>query len=149
VTDSPVSPGLLRFGVFEVDLRTGELRKAGRKITIQEQPFKTLLALLDRPGELVTREELRDKVWPADTFVDFDTGLNKAVRKIREALGDSADSPRFVETLPRRGYRFRPGRATGRQNAGPCDEGEIRLRQCKNQKAKRKGQKAKPQDGRH
>ncbi len=106
MTDSPVSPGLLRFGVFEADPRTGELRKAGRKIAIQEQPFRTLLALLDRPGEVVTREDLRAKVWPADTFVDFDTGLNKAVRKIREALGDSADSPRFIETLPRRGYRF-------------------------------------------
>ncbi len=106
MTDSPASPSLLRFGVFEADLRTGELRKAGRKITIQEQPFKTLLALLEHPGQMVTREELRAKVWPADTFVDFDTGLNKAIRKIREALGDSADSPRFIETLPRRGYRF-------------------------------------------
>ncbi len=106
MTDSPVSPGLLRFGAFEADLRTGELRKAGRKVSIQEQPFRTLLALLERPGEMVTREELRAKVWPADTFVDFDTGLNKAIRKIREALGDSADSPRFIETLPRRGYRF-------------------------------------------
>jgi TolB-like protein/DNA-binding winged helix-turn-helix (wHTH) protein/Flp pilus assembly protein TadD len=122
VTDSPVSPGLLRFGVFEADLRTGELRKAGRKVAIQEQPFRTLLALLERPGEIVTREELRAKVWPADTFVDFDTGLNKAVRKIREALGDSADSPRFVETLPRRGYRFlAPVEVVGTAAAPPVE----------------------------
>ena len=120
MTDSPASPGLLRFGVFEADLRTGELRKSGRKIAIQEQPFKTLVALLERAGEMVTREELRAKVWPADTFVDFDTGLNKAIRKIREALGDSADSPRFIETLPRRGYRFvAPVEVVGTVSASP------------------------------
>jgi len=92
--------------MFEADLRTGELRKAGRKIAIQEQPFKVLAALLARPGEMVAREELREQVWAGDTFIDFDTGLNKAVGKIREILGDSATSPRFIETLPRRGYRF-------------------------------------------
>jgi TolB-like protein/DNA-binding winged helix-turn-helix (wHTH) protein/tetratricopeptide (TPR) repeat protein len=97
---------LLRFGNFEADLRTGELRKAGRKVSLQEQPFKVLVMLLDRPGEMVSREELRERVWSPDTFVDFDTGLNKAVGKIREVLGDSADFPRFIETLPRRGYRF-------------------------------------------
>src|SRR5919106_2821322 len=96
----------VRFGVFELDLNTGELRKAGAKINLPEQPFQVLEALLDRPGGLVTREELRQRLWPADTFVDFDQGLNAAVRRLRDALGDSADTPRFVETLPRRGYRF-------------------------------------------
>jgi Tol biopolymer transport system component/DNA-binding winged helix-turn-helix (wHTH) protein len=98
--------GIIRFGVFEVDLRTGELRKKGLKIKLQEQPFQVLTVLLEHPGEIVTREELRQKLWPSDTFVDFDHGLNKAINKIREALGDSADNPRFVETLARRGYRF-------------------------------------------
>ena len=100
------SSKLLRFGVFEADTHTGELRKAGRKIGIQEQPFRVLVALLERPGEMLSREELRDRVWSADTFIDFDTGLNKAIRKIREVLGDSAESPVYIETLPRRGYRF-------------------------------------------
>src|SRR5919204_5670566 len=99
-------PRILRFGVFEVDLQAGELRKKGMKIRLQGQPFQVLVVLLERPGEVVTREELRQKVWLSDTFVDFDHGLNKAINKIREALGDSADSPRFVETLARRGYRF-------------------------------------------
>jgi TolB-like protein/DNA-binding winged helix-turn-helix (wHTH) protein len=87
-------------------MRTGELRKAGRKIGLQEQPFRVLVALLERPGEMLSRDELRDRVWAADTFIDFDTGLNKAVRKIREVLGDSAESPLYIETLPKRGYRF-------------------------------------------
>ena len=98
--------GPVRFGVFELDLRTGELRKAGVRINLPEQPFQVLKALLDRPGDLVTREELRQRLWPAETFVDFEHGLNAAVRRLRDALGDSADVPRFVETLPRRGYRF-------------------------------------------
>jgi Tol biopolymer transport system component/DNA-binding winged helix-turn-helix (wHTH) protein len=102
VEDSPT----IRFGVFELDLETRELRKAGRKVAIQEQPLRVLVSLLERPGELVTRDELREKLWEADTFVDFDTALNKAVTKVREVLGDSPASPRFVETLPRRGYRF-------------------------------------------
>ena len=97
---------LSRFGSFELDLATGELRKGGVRIKLQEQPFQVLKALLERPGEVVTREELRERLWPGDTFVEFDDGLNTAVRKIRQALGDSADNPRFVETLPRRGYRF-------------------------------------------
>ncbi len=97
---------LVRFGVFEVDFNTGELRKNGGRVRLQEQPFQVLAALLERSGEVVTREELRQKIWPADTFVDFDHSLNTAVNKIREALGDSASSPRFVETLARRGYRF-------------------------------------------
>jgi cholera toxin transcriptional activator len=98
--------GLLRFGVFEVDLTAGELRKNGARIRLQEQPFQVLAALLRNAGQVVTRDELREKIWPADTFVDFDHSLNTAVNKIRESLGDSASSPRFVETLARRGYRF-------------------------------------------
>jgi TolB-like protein/Tfp pilus assembly protein PilF len=104
--DKPGDSSTIRFGAFELDLRTGELRKAGRKVRIQEQPLCVLVSLLERPGELVTRDELRGRVWQADTFIDFDTGLNKAIGKIREVLGDSAASPRFVETLPKRGYRF-------------------------------------------
>lgn len=97
---------LLRFGVFEIDLTAGELRKNGARIRLQEQPFQVLTALLQNAGHVVTRDELREKIWPADTFVDFDHSLNTAVNKIRESLGDSASSPRFVETLARRGYRF-------------------------------------------
>src|SRR5258706_5889828 len=97
---------ILRFGSFEVDLASGELRRQGLKISLQDQPFRLLALLMDRAGEVVTREELRDKLWPADTFVDFDHSLNTAVRKLREALGDSAETPRYVETLARRGYRF-------------------------------------------
>jgi TolB-like protein/DNA-binding winged helix-turn-helix (wHTH) protein/Tfp pilus assembly protein PilF len=96
----------LRFGIFELDLRAGELRKHGLQVRLQEQPFQLLVMLLEHPGEVVTREELQKKLWPADTFVDFDHGLNKAISKIREALSDSAESPRFVETVARRGYRF-------------------------------------------
>jgi TolB-like protein/DNA-binding winged helix-turn-helix (wHTH) protein len=98
--------GPLRFGVFELDLRAGELRKRGLQVRLQAQPFCVLAMLLEHAGEVVTREDLQKKLWPADTFVDFDHGLNKAINKIREALGDSAESPRFVETLTRRGYRF-------------------------------------------
>ncbi len=97
---------VVHFGVFEADFRSGELRKSGLKIKIQEQPFQVLGMLLAHPGEVVTREELRKSLWPADTFVDFEHGLNAAINKLREALGDSADNPRFVETLPRRGYRL-------------------------------------------
>jgi eukaryotic-like serine/threonine-protein kinase len=100
------SRSILRFGMFEVDVRAGELRKQGVRIKLQEQPFHVLTVLLQRPDEVVTREELRNQNWPADTFVDFDNSLNTAINKLREALGDSADSPRFIETLPRRGYRF-------------------------------------------
>src|SRR4249920_2540964 len=99
------SSGRLRFGVFEVDLRACELTKRGLRVRLQEQPFQVLAMLLERPGELVTREELQKNLW-GQTVVDFDHGLNKAVNKIREALGDSAESPRFVETVARRGYRF-------------------------------------------
>jgi TolB-like protein/Flp pilus assembly protein TadD len=103
-TSSQTQP--IRFGAFELDLRAGELRKQGVKIKLQEQPFQILSMLLDHPGQVVAREELRRKLWPSDTFVDFDHSLNKAVNKLREALGDSADSPRFIETLAKRGYRF-------------------------------------------
>ena len=98
-------PTRLGFGVFEVDLRAGQLTKRGRRLRLQEQPFQVLAMLLEKPGELVTREELRSRLWPS-TIVDFDHGLNKAISKIREALGDSAEGPRFVETVARRGYRF-------------------------------------------
>jgi DNA-binding winged helix-turn-helix (wHTH) protein/Tol biopolymer transport system component len=98
-------PRFVRFGAFEIDLRTGELRKEGVKLKFSGQPFQVLAILLERPGDVVTREELQKRLWP-DTFVDVERNLNTAVNKIREVLGDSADSPRFVETLPRRGYRF-------------------------------------------
>src|SRR2546430_11414540 len=94
------------FGVFELDLRAAELRKRGVRIKLQEQPFQILCLLLDHSGQVVTRDELRHKLWPAHTFVDFDRSLNKAMTKLRSALGDSAESPRYVETIPRHGYRF-------------------------------------------
>src|SRR5579864_4407938 len=99
-------PVIRRFGVFELDLRAGELRRHGHKIKLQEQPFQVLSQLLEKPGEVITREELRNRLWPADTFVDFDHSLNAAIRRLRDALGDSAENPRFVETVARRGYRF-------------------------------------------
>ena len=95
-----------KFDRFEVDLRTGELRKGGRRIRLQGQPFQVLSLLLSRPGELVSREDLHQELWPADTFVDFDHGLNSAIARLREALGDSADKPRYIETVAKRGYRF-------------------------------------------
>ena len=96
----------LRFSDFEIDLRAGELRKQGVKVKLQEQLFQVLQILLEHPGEVVTREELQRRIWPADTFVDFDHGLYNAIKRLREALGDTADTPRFIETLPKRGYRF-------------------------------------------
>jgi len=98
--------GVITFGTFEVDLQAGELRRNGRKVRLQEQPFQVLAVLLEHAGEIVTREELQNRLWPADTFVDFDHGLNAAVKRLRDALGDSAENPRFVETIARRGYRF-------------------------------------------
>src|SRR5579864_29595 len=100
------SSRLIRFGVFEIDSTAFELRKHGLRLKLAEQPFQILAILLEKPGQLVTRDELRDRLWPRDTFVDFDHGLNNAVMRLREALGDSSDSPRFIETVPRRGYRF-------------------------------------------
>ncbi len=97
---------VVRFGVFELDVRSGELRRSGVRVNLQEQPLRVLECLLERPGELVTREGLRRRLWPDDTFVDFEQGVNAAVKRLRETLSDSAETPRFVETLPRRGYRF-------------------------------------------
>src|ERR1700722_20001116 len=93
-------------GLFEIDLRSGEVHKSGRKVALQEQPFRVLAMLLEHPGEVVSREELQSRLWPADTYVGFDEGINTAIRKLRQAFGDSADNPRFIETVPRRGYRF-------------------------------------------
>jgi Tol biopolymer transport system component/DNA-binding winged helix-turn-helix (wHTH) protein len=106
------SPGILRFGIFEVNLTTEELRKNGSRVKLQEQPLQVLVTLLKRPGEIVSKEELKEKLWADDTFVDFDHSLSTAVNKIREALGDSATSPRFIETVPRKGYRFVGAAAT-------------------------------------
>jgi DNA-binding winged helix-turn-helix (wHTH) protein len=102
----PHSHQVARFGVFELDFAAGELRKGGRKIRLQEQPFQVLASLVGRAGEVVTREELQKRLWPSDTFVDFDHSLNTSINKVRDALGDSASNPRYVETLARRGYRF-------------------------------------------
>ena len=102
----PNQPQVVKFGVFEVDLRAGELRKAGMRQKLTGQPFQVLQALLERPQEIVTREELRERLWPGNTFVDYELGLKKAVNRLREVLGDSAESPHFIETIPRRGYRF-------------------------------------------
>ena len=99
-------PRIVRFGVFEIDLRSGELRKSGARLNLQQQPLQVLSVLLEQPGELVTRDALRSRLWPDDTFVDFDHGLNAAVKRLRDTLGDSAESPRFIETVARRGYRF-------------------------------------------
>jgi DNA-binding winged helix-turn-helix (wHTH) protein/Tol biopolymer transport system component len=111
----------MRFGVFEVDLHTGELRKQGLKVRLRDQPFQILLLLLAHPGEVVSRDELQRQLWPADTFVDFDRGLNKAVNHLRDALGDSAESPRFIETLPKRGYRFIAPVDAGHTNCHPLE----------------------------
>jgi TolB-like protein len=114
----------VRFGSYEVDLRAGELRRQGLKVKLQEQPFQILAMLLDCPGEMITREGVQRRLWPADTFVDFDRGLNRAMNRLRDALGDSADRPRFIETIPKRGYRFiapveRPGIHTALTSGEP------------------------------
>jgi DNA-binding winged helix-turn-helix (wHTH) protein len=109
-------PGILRFDEFELHSASGELRRRGDPIKLAPQPFRVLECLAGRSGEVVTRVELRDQVWRGDTFVDFEQGLNFCIRQIREALGDRADAPRFIETLPRRGYRFLlPVRAAGHE----------------------------------
>ena len=122
------TPRVVRFSVFEVDLRAGELRRNGIKVRLQNQPLQILSMLLERPGEIITRDEMQARLWSAETFVDFDHGLNSAIRRLRDALGDSAESPAFVETLGRRGYRFvfpvekphveRPKRSEGHESAG-------------------------------
>jgi len=106
VEPSATVPNTLRFGLFEADLGSGELRKRGRRVPLQDQPFQVLALLLRRPGEIVTREQLQQALWPVDTFVEFEHGVNTAIKKLRQALGDSADNPHFIETLPRKGYRF-------------------------------------------
>lgn len=114
----------VRFSVFELDARSGELRKQGVKIKLQDQPLQILQILLEHPGEVITREQLQKRIWPSDTFVDFDHGLYNAVKKLREALGDVAATPRFVETLPKRGYRF-IGTVNGAAAAGPISAAQI------------------------
>ena len=96
----------IRFGIFEVDTRSGELRRQGSRVKLQDQPFQVLVLLLERPGDVVTRKELTKRLWPDNTFVDFERGLNKAINRLRVALRDHAEKPRFIEILPRRGYRF-------------------------------------------
>src|SRR5579863_2140875 len=98
--------GTVHFGPFEADLLAGEVRRGGERIKLQDQPFKVLQILLERPGDLVTREELQSRIWPRESFGDFDHAVNVAVGKLRSALGDSAENPSFIETVPRRGYRF-------------------------------------------
>ena len=119
--------GIVRFATFQVDLRSGELRKQGVKIKLQEQPYRVLTVLLQRPGEVVTREELRNQNWPPDTFVDFENSLNTAINKLRDALGDSADNPRFIETLPRRGYRFIAPVISDQQEKSPVPAEESKV----------------------
>src|SRR5579862_8672298 len=106
VTQPSGPKGLLQFGMFELNMQTGELRKSGVRIRLQGKPFQILQALLERPGEVVTRDELRKRLWPADTFVDFESGLNTAANRLRLTLGDSAENPRYIQTLSRTGYRF-------------------------------------------
>src|ERR1700737_335842 len=113
---SSSGPSVLRFGAFELSVKTGELRKAGALISLPPQPAKVLFLLASHQGELISREDIRQQVWGENTFVDFDRGLNFAIMKIRAALGDNADTPRYVETLPRRGYRF----------VAPVDRSEVR-----------------------
>jgi DNA-binding winged helix-turn-helix (wHTH) protein/Tol biopolymer transport system component len=110
--------GPIRFGAFEVDAQSGELRRAGKKVKLQEQPFQVLILLLERPGEVLTREEITKRLWSDETYVDFERGLNKAITRLRDALGDLAENPRYVETLPRRGYRFIAPVTNGANGAG-------------------------------
>jgi DNA-binding winged helix-turn-helix (wHTH) protein len=116
---------IFRFGVFEADASSGELRKAGMRLRVQEKPFQLLVLLLERPGQVVTREELRQKLWPSDTFVDFDHSLNTIINKIREALDDSAANPRFIETLAKRGYRFLVPVECGSPQSDPASDHPI------------------------
>src|SRR6202035_1319770 len=112
----------VRFDAFEVDMHSGEVRKHGIRLKLHRQPFQVLTLLLEHPGDLVTREELRQKLWPGDTFVDFDTGLNSAVKKLRDALSDSAGDPRCIETLPRRAYRFTAEFEKGEPSGSAAEE---------------------------
>src|SRR5437660_6207550 len=107
--ESRPSNAVVRFGAFEVNEQAGELLKDGIRIRLQEQPLQILQILLEHPGKVVTREDLKKRIWPSDTFVDFDHGINNAIKRLREALADTAETPRYIETLPRRGYRFIAG----------------------------------------
>ncbi len=125
MTQRATNPRIVQFGLFELDLDARELRKSGVRIKLQEQPFQILSMLLERPGSVVTREELRKKLWSGDTFVDFDLSLNSAVKKLRQALSDDSENPRFVETLYRRGYRFiGPVNGTANSNADQIEQGQ-------------------------
>jgi DNA-binding winged helix-turn-helix (wHTH) protein len=119
VSSKPDAPRRAAFGPFSVDLRAGELFKGKKKIKVQQLPMQVLGALLERPGEVVEREELKSRLWPADTFVDFEHGLNTAIKKLRHALGDSTDKPRYIETLPKKGYRF-AGKLQGELEEAPA-----------------------------
>src|SRR5215469_7176189 len=121
---SPPSPPV-RFGPFELNLQSGELFKHGRKIKLQTQSFLILASLLERPGEVLTREELRQKLWPSDIFVDFEVGLSVGINRLRDVLDDSAGKPRFIETLPRRGYRFIAPLEKSRQERVPKHIGSL------------------------
>lgn len=123
----PQSASRYRFGVFEVDAATGELRRQGLRVKLNTQPFQLLLMLLERPGQLLTREEISRQLWPDGTFVDYEHGVNSAVNRIREALGDTAANPRFLETLARRGYRFIAPveRVDSRQSSSPSEAGSL------------------------
>src|SRR5215813_10165608 len=114
-------PPVLRFGTYEVDPRAGELRKSGVRIKVQQQPLKLLEILLEHPGEIVTREELRTRIWPEESFGDFDQAVNVAIAKLRGALSDSADNPRYIETIPRKGYRFIPEVAVLQREPGRAE----------------------------
>ena len=123
----PSVPHRLRFGIFDLDLQAGELHRSGVRVKLEEQPFRILAILLERPGEVITREQLRQRLWPPDTFVDFEHSINIAVKRLREALSDSADNPRFVETLPRRGYRFiAPVVTVGAVPESPQEQATVR-----------------------
>ena len=125
--EAPLRTRKTRFGAFEVDLRSGELYKHGIRLKLQDQPFQVLALLLEHAGDVVTREDIRQKLWPADTFVDFDTGLNSAIKKLRDVLADSAEEPRYIETLPsprlplHRSRRKRRPACSGSHRKTPCD----------------------------
>jgi DNA-binding winged helix-turn-helix (wHTH) protein len=128
---APTPSPLLRFGAFEVNLEHGELRRSGYRIKLQEKPFHVLAVLLERPGALLTREELHQRLWNGNTFVDFDHNLNNAVNKLREALNDSCEKPRFIETIPRRGYRFIADVEVAHNGNGKTRMAELPARQIK------------------
>ncbi len=116
---------IFRFGLYEADVESGELRKNGQKLRLQEQPFQILVLLLERAGEVISRDEIQQRLWPADTFVDFEHGVNTAINKLRDALGDSASNPRFIETLAKRGYRFIAPVDAGAGAANPPASAEL------------------------